>query len=266
MENTETPLTAGSYEVKKAVTLVAKWAPAVNTILYITERGTKPAPDSSLNAGDSLTAANLPALTEEGYTFLGWYNGSTEDEANKVTAGNKMPSNGLMLTAKWQINTYKVTYQTVHGTAPDEITVDYGTKLSAAELATLEDAEYNFIGWYINDTETKVEAGSYTVKGPVTLVAHWAEKPANGEIIIEMSTTETLVLTYESTAYGYKFTAPAGTYTYKWRVNGKEYGTEATFVLNITEAPLPGEYTVHVTVYANGKAVNDAYKTIYVER
>ena len=70
---------------------------------------------------------------------------------------------------------YTVKFETAHGTAPADITVVSGTKLTAEQLAGLADtADYIFEGWY--DGEAKAEDGTYTVTKDVTLVAKWRDR------------------------------------------------------------------------------------------
>ena len=65
---------------------------------------------------------------------------------------------------------YTVKFETAHGTAPADITVVSGTKLTAEQLKVLDSTDnYIFEGWY--DGETKAEGGTYTVTKDVTLVA-----------------------------------------------------------------------------------------------
>ena len=67
---------------------------------------------------------------------------------------------------------YTVKFETAHGTAPADITVVSGTKLTAEQLKVLDSTDnYIFEGWY--DGETKAEGGTYTVTKDVTLVAKW---------------------------------------------------------------------------------------------
>ena len=258
----ETKAEAGSYTVKADVELTAKWEVSSYTVTYKTDLGTAPAA-ITVEHGTKLSASQLPSLTitGTGAKFIGW---CVENTDKVLTAGSYEVKTAVTLVAKWNKNTYKVTYQTAYGTAPDAITVEYGTKLSTAQLKVLTDAEYDFVGWYVG--ETKVEAGVYVVEDAVTLVAQWKEKQVVGKISLKVSTTETLELTYVKTTNSYIFTAPDGNYTYKWSIDGVEAGTGNTFVLDDSNAPLAGEYTVHVTVFANGKAVNDAFTTVKIER
>ena len=64
------------------------------TVTYSTEHATAPE-KLTVTDGTALTAEQLPALTESGYTFGGWYDGETKAEAGyKVTKD-------VTLTAKW---------------------------------------------------------------------------------------------------------------------------------------------------------------------
>ena len=74
--------------------------------------------------------------TKEGYTFIKW-EGIPED--------NLMPAEDLIITAKWQINQYTITFDTDGGSAIDPITQDYGTDITPPEDPTKEG--YTFKGW-----------------------------------------------------------------------------------------------------------------------
>ena len=88
--------------------------------------------------------ANTPAAqpdnpTKEGHTFIGWYNGESEwDFEAPVTTG-------LILTAKWQINRYTITFDTAGGSEVPSITQDYGTAITPPAAPTR--TGYTFAGW-----------------------------------------------------------------------------------------------------------------------
>ena len=80
------------------------------------------------------------------------------------------------VTASCEVNipTYTVTYSSAdYGTAPEPITVEENTVLSAEQLPDLSDDAAVFKGWY--DGETKAVPGEYQVKGNVELTAHWSQ-------------------------------------------------------------------------------------------
>ncbi len=108
------------------------------TVTYSTEHATAPE-KLTVADGTALTAEQLPALTAEGYTFGGWYDGETKAEAGyKVTKD-------VTLTAKWTANTYTVTLNS-NGSAV-AITATYGKPLPDLEaLPTLEGSTFG--GYY----------------------------------------------------------------------------------------------------------------------
>ena len=108
------------------------------TVTYSTEHATAPE-KLTVADGTALTAEQLPALTESGYTFGGWYDGETKAEAGyKVTKD-------VTLTAKWTANSYTVTLNSNGST--DTITATYGKPLPDLEaIPTLEGSTFG--GYY----------------------------------------------------------------------------------------------------------------------
>ena len=68
------------------------------TVTYVTAHGTAPA-SIPVTENTVLTAEQLPELSEDGWTFTGWFDGNT-----KVEAGYKVTKD-ITLTAKWNENT-----------------------------------------------------------------------------------------------------------------------------------------------------------------
>lgn len=114
-------------------------------------------------AGDRVSAPADPV--KEGYTFLGWYNGDT-----KFNANSPVTETGIY-TAKWEIETYTVTFDANGGSAVEDVTVSYGDRVSAPADPVKEG--YAFLGWYTEDGEL------YDFTAPVTsdltLTAKWNE-------------------------------------------------------------------------------------------
>ena len=108
-------------------------------------------PDSIINQNYD-TAITVPdAPTREGYTFIGW----------DIPFPAKMPAKITTITALWQINRYKITFDTDGGSEIDSIKQDYDTEITAPDAPTKEG--YTFIGW---DTTVpkKMPAKDMTVK------------------------------------------------------------------------------------------------------
>ena len=119
--------------------------------------------------------------TRTGYTFQGWYTGSTgagtkvESSTHVTQVGNRT------LYAYWKPNTYTVTYDAQDGSFADDSSgrksfiVSYDDKYSLPEDPTKRG--YAFDGWY-----TEAEGGKQitadtkmTTAGDHTLYAHWRE-------------------------------------------------------------------------------------------
>ena len=91
---------------------------------------------------------------------------------------------------------YTVKFETAHGTAPADITVESGTKLTAEQLEGLADtADYIFEGWY--DGETKAKGGTYTVTKDVTLEAKWRERGVTAEVSFSVDENGRVALSSE---------------------------------------------------------------------
>lgn len=80
------------------VTLTAKWTANDYEVSFVTEHGNAP---TSQNVKYNGTAGNPGELTEEGYTFIGWY----ADEAHKTKFDFSTPITGdTKVYAKWEKN------------------------------------------------------------------------------------------------------------------------------------------------------------------
>ena len=173
--------------------------------------------------------ANTPAAqpdnpTKEGHTFIGWYNGESEwDFETPVTTG-------LILTAKWQVNQYTITFKPENGGQDIVIKQDYGTAITAPANPTK--TGYTFAGWD-KTIPTTMPAGN------MTITAQWQVnqytitfKPENGgqDIVIKQDYGTAITAPANPTKTGYTFagwdktiptTMPAGnmTITAQWQVN-----------------------------------------------
>ena len=126
------------------------------TVTFQSEGGSEVASQIRAN-----TPADQPAdPTKEGYTFIGWYNGESEwDFETPVTTG-------LILTAKWQLNQYTITFKPENGGQDIVIKQDYGTAITAPANPTK--TGYTFAGWD-KTIPTTMPAGD------MTITARWTE-------------------------------------------------------------------------------------------
>ena len=145
------------------MTITAKWKVNQYTITFDTNGGSEITPITQ-DYGTAITAPANP--TREGYTFIGW------DKAIPAT----MPAENMIITAKWKVNQYTITFDSNGGSEIAHITQDYGTAIAAPADPTREG--YTFIGWD-KAIPTTMPAENMTV------TAQWKdiEKPT-GEIKI----------------------------------------------------------------------------------
>ena len=165
-------------------TYYAKWLKKC-TVSYVTAHGTAPTA-IIVGEGEKLTSSQLPELTNSDYFFGGWYVGET-----RVTAGSYTVTDDVTLTAKWS-DKCNVSYVTAHGTAPQSFDVESGTTLTAANLPSLTESGWKFLGWYTNssyDEDKKASAGQ-SVTTSLTLYAKWEEYtgPDDGFVFVEGGT------------------------------------------------------------------------------
>ena len=158
----------------KITTITALWTINQYTITFDTAGGSEI--DSIEQDYDTaITAPDAP--TKEGYTFIGW----------DTTVPKKMPAKDMTVKARWQINRYKITFDTAGGSEIDPIEQDYDTAITAPDNPTKEG--YAFIDW---DTTVpaKMPARDMTIK------ALWKdiEKPT-GKISLDTNEWKTLLNT-----------------------------------------------------------------------
>ena len=133
------------------MTIKAKWTINQYTITFDTDGGST-IKSITQDYGTRITAPEAP--TKTGYTFIGW------SEAIPAT----MPAKNMTITAKWKINQYTITFDTVGGSAIDPITQDYGTDIIAPADPTKEG--HTFTGW---DTEIPATMPAENM----TITARW---------------------------------------------------------------------------------------------
>ena len=190
------------------------------TVTFQSEGGSEVASQIRANA----PAARPADPTKEGYTFIGWYNGESEwDFEAPVTTG-------LILTAKWQVNQYTITFKPENGGQDIVIKQDYGTAITAPANPTK--TGYTFAGWDKTIPSTMPA-------GDMAITARWQVnqytitfKPENGgqDIVIKQDYGTAITAPANPTKTGYTFagwdktipsTMPAGdmAITARWTEN-----------------------------------------------
>ena len=146
-------------------TVYAKWTAKDYEVSFVTEHGDAP---TSQNVPYNKTATNPGELTEEGYTFIGWYTDDTYDTEFDFTQPIK---HNTTVYAKWTANDYEVSFITEHGNAPTSQNVKYNG--TASDPGKLKEEGYTFIGWYADkDHNTKFDF-TKPITSNTTVYAKW---------------------------------------------------------------------------------------------
>lgn len=147
------------------VTLTAKWTANDYYVSFVTEHGDPP---TSQNVKYNGTATDPGTLTEEGYTFDGWY---ADDNYSKKFDFTKPITSNTTVYAKWTAKDYEVSFITEHGKTPTSQNVKYnGTATNPGELTA---EGYTFIGWYTDDTYDTEFKFSTPITGDTKVYAKW---------------------------------------------------------------------------------------------
>ncbi len=163
-----TPVTAD-------ITLTAKWEINKYTVTFDSYGGSKVDPQV---VEFGLYAQEPEEPTLEGFTFKYWY---LDDENEAYDFENTPVTADITLTAKWEINKFKVTFDTDGGEPiPDDQFVEWGLFV---EEPTTEPTKtgYTFDGWYLGDEKYDFSAA---VEQNITLTAKWEAKKANVHLMI----------------------------------------------------------------------------------
>lgn len=165
----------GSYLVTKDATLYAKWI------------------------DPALGAINAPNA-REGYTFIGWFSGTTGYSSTSIVSRN------LQLEAQWQRSVIQLNFNGNGGTCSESSrTVAFGDVYGELPTPTRENAR--FAGWY-TDQKGGTEVSSSTVmtegSGSVDLYAHWLIKKT-GTITTSAKNADGQQLSVSWKSYGYLY-------------------------------------------------------------
>ena len=251
-------------------TLYAHWTANEYTVTFNANGGTETSETRTVTYGNPY--GELPTLTREGYTFVGWF--TEKDGGTQVTKDTEVKTVAdHTLHAQWTANTYTVKFDANEGTvapADAEMTVTYGSHYG--ELPTPTRDGYTFAGWFTaQNGGTKVMADTeVTTAENHTLYAYWTQNiydvrfDANGGKEAYESEKVSHGDAYgkfppEPTRIGYEF---AGWFTEKDGGNDKpvKVDTKVTASHTLYAHWTLKKYTVKFD--ANGGTVTPAEKTV----
>ncbi|MFE8701780.1 InlB B-repeat-containing protein, partial [Cytobacillus sp. FJAT-54145] len=168
-------------------TLYAHWTAKPYTVTFDAGDGTVTTTTQTKLFGstygkgsDGTSNESLPTPTRTGYAFAGWYDndgftGSAITNQSEVTIANNHT-----LYAKWEVNSYNVTYNangSTGGFPPNVTSHAYGSVVTVSGKGDLEKTGYTFTGWNAeaNGSGTPYAASTAFPMGTnhVTLYAQW---------------------------------------------------------------------------------------------
>ena len=197
---------ADTTNAPNVLELVAKWDINQYTVQFVSEHGDAP---TSQNVPYNETADDPGKLTEEGYTFIGWYTDDTYDTEFDFT----QPITGnTTVYAKWTAKNYEVSFITEHGNAPTSQNVPYNEP--ATDPGELTEEGYTFIGWYADEAHNTKFDFTKPITSNTTVYAKWTAKDYEVRFITEhgkaptsqnVPYNETATNPGELTAEGYTF-------------------------------------------------------------
>ena len=146
-------------------TIYAKWTANDYYVSFVTEHGDPP---TSQNVKYNGTANDPGKLSEDGYTFDGWY--ADENRTIEFDFTKPIKSN-TKVYAKWTAKDYEVSFITEHSDAPASQNVPYNK--TATNPGELSAEGYTFIGWYTDETYTKEFDFTKPITSNTTVYAKW---------------------------------------------------------------------------------------------
>ena len=158
------------YMPQQDITLYAHWTANKYTITFNPGQGNTSTTSKEVTYDQNY--GNLPTPTRDGYTFDGWYNGTT-----KITESDKVDiTENTELTAKWLGATYTITFDAGEGATLDTQTKQVTNESTYGELPTPTKTGYTFVGWYDSNNNKIESTTTVNITENKTLTAQWQIK------------------------------------------------------------------------------------------
>ena len=156
-----------SKEVTQDITLYAKWNINTYTVSFNSNGGNSVA-SQMVEYNNTAITPNTPQ--KSGHTFLGWYSDSS---LTAPYSFNTRITADKTLYAKWQANSYVVTFYTNGGSAVPSQTVTYGGTATAPNPPTKSGHTFN--GWYSDSSLSSTYNFNSKVLGDTAIYAGWSK-------------------------------------------------------------------------------------------
>ncbi|MBE6839488.1 MAG: hypothetical protein E7507_08140 [Ruminococcus sp.] len=154
------------------LTLKAEWSVNTYTISFESNGGTTV---SRIKQDYQSNVYPPAAPTKTGYDFAGWYKNSdlSGDEYEFTT----MPAEDFTLYAKWEIQTFDVTFNDIDATPNSPQNVEYGSTPTyfVPTKAEQGDVKFRFLGWYADSLFSEIYDFDAPIYEDTTVYAKWYE-------------------------------------------------------------------------------------------
>ena len=228
-------------------TIYAKWTANDYYVSFFTEHGDPP---TSQNVKYNGTATDPGKLSEDGYTFDGWY---TDETYTKEFDFTKPITSNTTVYAKWTAKDYEVSFVTEHGQAPASQNVPYnGTATDPGKLSV---EGYTFDGWYTDNTHYSTKFDFSTpIKSNTTVYAKWTANDYEVSFITEHGKAPASQnVPYNGTADDPGKLSAEG-YTFDGWYTDDTYSTKFDFT-----QPITGDTKVYAKWEKNAPVLPDTY-------
>ena len=153
----------------------ARWILESDYIITYKLNGGTNAPENPASYNVETETITLKDPVKPGYTFAGWYMAEdfTGGAVTKITQGS---TGNITLYAKWELESYTITYELDGGTNAPENPAGYNVETGTITLKDPAKAGYTFEGWYKDgEFTTQVTEITQGTTGNITLYAKWLE-------------------------------------------------------------------------------------------
>ncbi|WP_446936826.1 InlB B-repeat-containing protein [Lysinibacillus fusiformis] len=184
--------------ITEATTIYAKWNAQTYTVSFEVDGGSAVSDQSVAHGGK----ATMPQIepTKAGYTFGGWYTDAGYTQTYDFTS---VITEATTIYAKWNAQTYTVSFEVDGGSAVSDQSVAHGGKAMMPEIEPTK-AGYTFGGWYTDASYTQTYDFNSNITGNIKIYAKW-----NAQMYtVSFNTDGGSAVSDQSVAYGEKASAP----------------------------------------------------------
>ncbi len=168
---TDSACTIAVTEIKNTgenLTLYAKWTPISYNITYVLGGGTNNLNPETYNTEQKFI---LRTPYKTGYAFLGWYKDA--EFTKQVTEIKQGEQGDKTFYAKWELNTYTVTYVLNGGVNDPSNPTSFTVNDIFSLKAPARERYYSFKGWYTDPEFTFYMSDIVRFSKDLTLYAKW---------------------------------------------------------------------------------------------